>query len=172
MTLTIAELRERIVSELGDDALQSMLDAAYEAITITAGAAGAISELIRAGSGDLVLLSRPATSVTSVTEAEQPLSADNYLLRDQLLQRLSTGSNPSSHWRGRVDVTYVPIDNTSERDRVAVELVKLDIAYQPALASQQLGDWREMYSKGVGGATYDSERRDIIASLAGPLLPI
>jgi hypothetical protein len=155
------------VAELSDESLLILLDAAAQAIVGYAGPAGETTERHHVN-GDLILLSRPALSVSAVLEdmrgAATTLAADDYELSSsgQTLYRLSDGTNPGYYWRGRVDVTYLPFDDTAERQRVQRELVMLDIAHQPGLASQSIGTWSESYSASGSSA---AARADILASL-------
>lgn len=170
VALTIARLREFVSSSVSDSSLQLMLDAAYQDIDDYIGPPGDISELFTVA-GDLIYLSRRAASITSITEnmtwAALTLSADDYELRrsGRLLVRLHTGTNPRYRWQGRTDVTYSPFDETATRARVAIELVKLGIAFNPALASQTIGTWSETYSTMV---PYANQRADILATLIEP----
>ena len=171
--LTVDELRLHVTSTLTDEALQLLLDAALDAIEDVA-PTGPVTELITPGSGDLVLLSREATAITSVVEEywgqSTTLAADDYELRSggQTLRRLSTGTNPAYAWRGRVDVAYTVEDDSAERKRVQLELVKLDLAFNPALRSQTIGTWSEDYAD----KPYADQRAGILASLAGGPLAI
>ena len=152
---------------LSDESLLILLDAAAQAIVGAAGPPGAITERL-SGSGDLLMLSLPALAITTIVEdarwAALTLSADDFELSSsgQTLYRLHDGTNPGWRWSGRVEVTYSPRDDTAERQRVQRELVMLDIAHQPGLASQRIGDWQEAYS---APGTYASARADILASL-------
>ena len=148
--LTVDQFRAfNAADSLTDESLLILLDAAAQAIIREHGPSGAITERLRAG-GDLLMLSRPALSITLVVEDARlsalSLSADDYELSGQTLYRLSDGTNPGYCWRGRVDVTYVPFDDTAERQRVQRELVQLDLTFQPGLASQRIGEWTESYS--------------------------
>jgi hypothetical protein len=174
MSLTVAEVREHVETELGDEALQRLLDAAYQAIDAEAGQGGDRSELLHPG-GDLLFLSRRAESMTSVVERSTTLDATDYLLRPGglLLQRLSTGTHPSSRWHGRIDVTYRAFGEEAERDRVALALLSLDVTHQPGLASQSLGAWSESYQPTTDTTGYTQERAAILASLNPPdLYPV
>jgi hypothetical protein len=162
--LTVAELREHLTSELTDDALERLLDAAYEAIGARIGT-GDVSELLTAGPGDLLMLSRPASAIVSLTERGRELSDDDYELRPsgQMLVRRRTGPHPDPRWRGRIDVTYTPSAADADRDRVAIALVKLDLAHNPGLTGQALGAWSEQY--GQGDESYAAARERILGSL-------
>lgn len=167
MTLTVDALRGHIETGLGDDELGLLLDAAYEAIDLTVGPADSVSELLSAGSGDLLMLSRAAASITSVTECDVELEADDYaLVGDQVLRRVATGPNPRRAWTGRVEIAYVPVDDANERDRVAIGLVNLDLNYDPGLTAERLGDHTITYRSG-GGTTdsYAVEREELLATL-------
>jgi hypothetical protein len=176
MTLSVEQLLEHVTTDLGEDALSRLLDAAYEAIEKAAGPGSDfeydpnITELITPGPGDLIRLSKPATAVVAVTEGIFELEADDYELRPsgQLLRRLNTGTNPRSRWCGRVDVTYTPIADVNDRDRVAIALVKLDIDHQPGVQSETLGDHSITFSGGSSssGSAYADQRAAILASLS------
>ena len=171
--LTVAELRLQISSALTDPALQLLLDAAAQAIIAEVGASEDVSEFI-AAHGDLLLLSQPASAITSVIErsgwSDVALDATDYELRasGQTLRRLWTGINPSRRWRGRIDVPYSPLADEATRKVVQLELVKLELgstAGVGVLASQRLGDWSESYQSSA--PTYAQQRADILASLHG-----
>lgn len=163
--LTVDELRLHITSSLTDEALQLLLDAAYAAIEETAVPIGSVTELITPGYGDLVMLARKADSITSVIEGTTTLAADDYELRSsgRVLRRLSTGTNAASYWLGRLDVTYAVPSDMAERKRVQLELVKLDLAFSPTLASQTIGTWKEDYAT---DKPYADQRDEILASLS------
>jgi hypothetical protein len=121
------------------------------------------------------MLSRPAASIGTVIEdywgSETTLAADDYEVRSsgQTLRRLHTGTNPAYHWRGRVDVTYTPAVDADTRKRVQLELVKLDLAFSPTLASQTIGTWSETYAS---GKAYPEQRAEILASLGSGVLVV
>ena len=175
--MDLTELKGRIpATNLGDEALQSLLDAALEAITARYGDIGDESVDIRRPTGPSIRLSQRAQSIISVTE--QPavgwgswggrkvdLDVLDWQLRPggAILERLPTGPNPAYRWRGRVEVHYWPVDDAAERDRVAVDLVKLDLNLQPGLIETSIGTWSEKSSKLA--ASYQTEREDILSSL-------
>jgi hypothetical protein len=66
--LSLAQAKELAPSGLSDPAMQLLLDAAEQAINLYAGPVGDVTETLTAGSGDLVMLSRPASAITSVSE--------------------------------------------------------------------------------------------------------
>jgi hypothetical protein len=171
VTLTVDDLRGFVESSLGDDALGLLLDAAYEEIDRVIGIAGydasaSVTEVLTGIAGDLLMLSRPASAVTSVLENDVTLAADDYeLLGDQMLRRLNDGTNPQRCWGRRVIPTYELVDNANERDRAAIALVQLDVNRQPGVASERLGDHSITFA---GGDTYTEDRAAILASLTSP----
>lgn len=175
--LDVDQLRGFVETSLGDDVLEVWLDAAYEAIDAVAGPAGdssgdtgAVTEVITPGPGDLLMLSRPATAISAVTETcygtDTALElADVDLVTTQLVRRVRTGPNPSPRWRGRVEITYERLPDANERDRVAVALVQLDVNHNPGVTSEELGDWSATYANN-SAMNYSLERQAILASLS------
>jgi hypothetical protein len=176
VTLTLTEFREHVDTELEDDPLQRLIDAAYETLDDYLGIEGTgydgnvNSELITpSGRGDLLRLSRRALAITSITEGTTELDPDDYELRPSgyTLVRLSTGTNPSSRWRSRVDVAYTTVVDGAERDRVAIALVKLDINAEPGATAETIGAWSEQ--RGANSAwNIEQERAAILASYGSP----
>lgn len=166
--LDLTGLREFVTSTLDDDSLQTLFDDAFSAIDDAIGPEVDAREYF-SPHGDLLMLSRRAQSITEVIEnthsnAPQTLDPSDYALRPsgRTLVRLRTGRTPRYGWRGRVDVAYEPFDLGAARIRVAVELVKLEISYQPGLQAQTIGTWSEAYQR---GDPYDVQRAAILASL-------
>jgi hypothetical protein len=166
---SVAQLRAfGVTTALADGTLQTLLNGAFSAIDAAIGPAGELVELLSAR-GDLLKLNRRAASVAEVVERAPwspiTLATDDYELSrsGRILTRLRTGTNPSWCWRGRVKATYLPVDDTAQRIRVAVALVKADIAYNPGLASQTIGTWAESYDLTV---PYPEQRAAILASLS------
>ena len=166
---TVAQLRAfGVTTALSDATLQTLLNAAFDSIDEAIGPPGDIEER-QTVHGDLLMLNRTAASVTSVAEHDRwtpiALATDDYELSrsGHVLIRLRTGTNPSWCWRGRVRVVYTPVDDTANRIRVAIELVKLSITFSPGLASQTIGTWGEAYATGV---PYPEQRAAILASLS------
>lgn len=168
--LTVSELREHVNTDLGDDALQRLLDAAEWAIVNRAGAVGARTEI--ASGGYLFLpLSRPAASITSVVEtvggSDTTLATDDYLigLGEMLVERLSTGTNSRSSWGDRVTVVYVPVDDEAIRIEVQIALCQLALNYQPGLAEETIGEWTERFTNNSAWSN-QAERDSILERLA------
>lgn len=168
---TVARLRGFVTSALSDADLQLLLNAA---IADVARALGPLAVRERLGArGDMLLLSRPAASVTSIVEDDRSaaltLATDDYELSDtgQVLYRLRNGTHPAQWWRGRVDVRYVRVDDTAARIRAYVALVELDLNHKPGLAAQAIGTWSEQYTSN-SAFNYELERASILASLDEP----
>lgn len=186
--MDLDELKGRIgATTLGDEALQSLLDAAVEAIEARFGSTNDEAVEQRRPAGDLIRLQLRAQSIISVSEQYSgalwgtggsfggtivDLETDDYERRPggSILVRLPDGTHPARRWRGRVTVHYWPTDDGAERDRVAVSLVKLDLNLQPGLIESQIGTWSEKYAKLA--ASYNSEREDILSSLRLPFVGI
>lgn len=97
-------------------------------------------------------------------------SRSDWMLHDDglVIERLLTGTHPADHWEQRVEITYLPIDNTSQRILCLLELCRLDIKYQPGLQLEVVGLARTMYNHTLD---YDRLREAILAMLA-PRTPI
>ncbi len=183
--MDLDELKGRIgATKLDDTALQSLLAAAVEAIEARYGTQNDEAIETRRPSGPLIRLARRAQEVISVSErfiggfwtgvgfggTSVELETDDWELRPGglILERLPSGSHPARRWRGAVTVHYWPTDDGAERDRVAVDLVKLEMNYVPTLVSTTIGTWSETYNK-LDNA-YQAERETILASLRMPFI--
>lgn len=165
--LTPEQLAARVPAVADTSVLSGMYEAALEAIDLWLGADGTVSELLSSGGGDLLGLSRPAEAIISIKENDVELAAADYELRPSgtLLRRLHTGTHPRHRWWGRIDVIYVPFADEASRDRVAVELIKLEANTEPGASSERIGDWSESVGSTVGGGkTYEQLRADIFNS--------
>jgi hypothetical protein len=167
--LTVTQLRQFVTSSLEDAPLQTLLDAAATAIVGVAGATGEITEHVSAWDGfyHRITVARPIAAITSVTEyaggVETILAADDYRADGYVLTRLGYGTNPRWWFWGRhVVVVYTPADDTAERQRVQMELVKLDLNWKPGLTVQGVEGFTEQYA-----ATYEQSRADILGTLGG-----
>ena len=149
------EFREHVTTALEDDALQRLLDAAEAEIVRFAGEPGAATD-IRDGRGRFVTLSRPAASITSITETPwstgTTLAADDYLLYPSglVIERLPGGTHSRSHWHGRVTVVYTPVDDEAIRVGVQLDLVNLALNYSPGAGMEVIGSWTEQFNQAVG----------------------
>ncbi len=167
--LSVAQLREHVVSTLPDSALQTLLDAAAAAIVAVAGPSGEIAEYLSAqpfyGDGlHRITTARLIGTIASVTEYSGDvatiLDATDYRASGYVLTRLPSGTHPQWAWSHRVVVVYTPADDTDERNRVQLELVKLDLDSHPGLASQSVEGFAEAYR-----GDYEAERAAILATL-------
>lgn len=161
--LTPANVREHVDTDLLDPAIQRLLDDADGEILKRYGPhAGAVTEVIDGRSG-VISVSRRISAITSVTEREGTtdtvLAANDYeTWYGKVLARLTTGTNPSDEWAGRVTVIYTPEDEAAMRRRVELDLVKLAIEYD-AIRSESAGDYARTLPE------YQQERDAILANL-------
>lgn len=160
MTLTV--LRTLVETDLADAPLQILLDAADEDLTRAVGPDTAdICKRDMEGQ-EFLFLSRPAASITSITEysggATTTLAASDYELQPngKAIRRLSTGTNPASGWCGTITVSYAPAD-LNRRNRALTQLVQLDLDYRFGATDESIGDHRRSQQD------YDKERERIIA---------
>ncbi len=174
--LTADEFRAYVETALSDAALEGMLAAAETEIDMAAGPLGSTVALFDGGTR-VVVLGRPASAFTSVTETwgsdVTTLGADDYLVHPggYILERVNTGSNPRSRWWGRVTVTYTPTDDEELRKDVQRELVSLAVNSPAGLSSKTIGSWTEQYRQSAEGN--EDERDAILARLSpGPSLVI
>jgi hypothetical protein len=158
--LTVEELRKRVETSAEDAVLASLITAAYQAIVLRIGPAGETSELLDA-SGDRLMLSSPAASVTRITARGRELETDDYELRPGGQFLLRANHRP---WGHDVDVTYVRLDDEASRKRAAAALVALELDFRPGVTSQRIGEWSETYSSGQGGG-YAEDHEAILSSL-------
>ena len=170
--LSVASLKNHvpvIPQNVTDDALQALLNAAETEINARRGALGdPIVERHFAGLRTF-WLARPAASagdIASIVEDEAgaltTLASDDWYLHPNLmlLVRLKNGTHPSSRWASEVVTTFTPLDDTSERIRVQVALVKLDLAFT---------GWASVSTQSEGRtalADYKAEREALLSSFA------
>jgi hypothetical protein len=167
--LTVDELRTFVTTDLGDEALQTLLDATEAEIVALAGASGARTEITDGGSR-FISLARPASAITSIKElvgsVETTLATDDYLLYPggMLIERLDYGTNPYPRWHGQVTTVYTALDDEALRKAVQLALCQLDLNYKPGLAEETIGEWTERYSNNSAW-NIESERQSILARL-------
>lgn len=163
MALTAAEMRPYLETDLTDQELTLLVNAAYASIADAHGAAGTITERRRGTSGRVLMLAHRASAITSIVEDDTELAADDYDLRPsgRQIERLSDGTNPASRWHGYVDLQYTNALADAERDRVAIALVQLDATYSPGVTGERLGDHQVTFAAN----NYEIERAAILASL-------
>ncbi|HEU4571462.1 MAG TPA: hypothetical protein VFR93_02160 [Candidatus Limnocylindrales bacterium] len=164
-----------VPNSLDTDALQRLLDAAQEAIDTRIGALYSVGSGDEQGQareiltvhGDLLLLSRRALSIDEVIEGHftpTTLAANDYeLLPDgQTLRRLATGTHVAYRWAHRVNVLYTPLSDVASRELAQINLVRLELTFNPALKAYTTGNDSETY---VEGKSYAELREDILDSL-------
>lgn len=140
--ITVDDVRARIETDFDDAAIQRMINAAYEAIEERHGSSSQVTDRFRAGGTDTVVLTRKAGTIVEVRVRPYPTAdvvvldpAEYRLWGPMMLTRVG------ATWEYEVEVDYIPHTNTELRDRVALDLVQLDIEFR-AYGSEQAGDWR------------------------------
>lgn len=141
--LTADEVRDHIETDLVDDALTRVIEAADAEIINKLGAVASQVENLPGGGVEL-FLARRASAVSEVIERfdlgfgpqETTLEDDDFSLRPDgmRVERLFTGTNPAPYWRGEIKVTSTPDDDSARRKLLLVNLVKLELGYTGHLA--------------------------------------
>lgn len=167
MTLTAATVKAfGFGGSLDDAAINALIAAAYAAIDQRLAGSEPMREQFTVH-GPLIVLSRATQIITAINENGYALDASDYEMRGTQLLRLSSGTHPSMRWRGVVDVSYIPIEaDSSLRDTVALQLVKLDMTFQPGITQRTIGNYSESFEGGTGG--YQSSREAILSALREP----
>lgn len=170
--ITPAQLLEHVEADLGNDALQRIIDDADAEIVKRFGAHTANVIDTRPGGGRLIFLDRPVTAVVSIVEydgmpfdeTEETLVADDYRLwyGGRAIERLASGTNPRTSWGDRVVITVTPEAETARRTRVEIDLCKLAIQYDATKATS-IGDHSQT------NPDYDVERERILDALSPAL---
>lgn len=148
--LTVTQIREHVETDLGNDALQRIIDSEDGEITRRFGAATTQTETLKGGES-YVFLSRLVSSITSVTEevneTTTTLAVDDYdLWWNQAIERDSDGTNGRSTWGDKVTVVYVPQTTTPQRTLLLIQLVQLAVQYRGVQsASIGSGDYSATY---------------------------
>lgn len=159
MLLTPAGVRAHVETDRSDEALTQLIADAEASLVARHGPnhPGPVS-LVRS-QADLMLVSpsilyleRPVESITQVTEfwgdliteTESVLDPADYrvMYGGHALERLGNATNPRWRWGQRVVISYVPQDDTAQRRRVCIDLVKLALRYD-ARRSETAGDHSE-----------------------------
>ena len=161
--LAIAQLRDNFETDLVDDAITRLLDAAEAAIDKQSGALAAQTDSVE-GLTRSVFASRPIGSITSVTEiindASTVLASDDYRqIGNRQLRRLADGTNGRSLWGDEVVIVYAPVSDVKQRTRVQLDLVKLAIQYQGVKTARMGSDLRFDFPN------YEQERQSILSGL-------
>ena len=161
--LTLAQIREHIESDLDNDPLQRLLDETEAEIVRLYGEHATQIDYLDGGEKYL-FPSRVVSTVTTLVETEggtdTSLVATDYSLvyNGRGLLRLNSGTNPRSYWGDSIKLTYVPVSDLDQRERVQVDLVKLETQYN-AVTAEKAGNWSATYPE------YEAERTKIIERL-------
>lgn len=172
MALTLADVRGRVETDFDDSTLQTILDAVVEDINRRYGEAASATETFRAWGAPEISLGRRASSITKITEIASRhsdpvvLSANDFRRSgDYRLVRLTNGDNPASCWGFEVSVEYVPEVDPALRDRVALDVIQVDVEFR-ALESEGVGDWDGSY------ADYQERREAVLAQVREGRSPV
>lgn len=175
--LTPDEIRAHVETDRSTDALAALIADAEASLVIRYGASYPGPVTVTRFLADLSLvtptmlyLERPALSITSVTEfwgdpfreTATVLAPNDYRVQygGRALERLGNATNPRWLWGHRVDVSYVPVDDTPQRKRICIDLVKLALRYN-ATKEVVAGDTRE-----YAYDDYTVERANLLDELA------
>lgn len=161
--VSLQEAKALINSHLQDSELQALIDRVEAELVTRFGAAGT-SDISEDCYGDdcELFTSRPFSAITSVTDYQQigssgtSVSSTEY----QAIGKQGYLKKASGSWGIYTTVVYAPIDQDSQRKRVIIDLVKLDLARSP-LAMEQVQDEFEYQSP----EDWNAEREKIIRSL-------
>lgn len=128
-------------------------------------------EWIVADARDVEFASELDDAFIDVGQTSLTLDATDYRVwyGGRTLERLYTGAHPRVYWGSRVDLTYVPVDDTARRNEVATKLVILSLRYQGVI-EERIGDVNVTYglrsSSGGGSAlVFADERERLLTSL-------
>lgn len=173
MLLSVEEFRLLVPSpSIEDEGLQLLLDASEQAITARYGEIGSpVTELVDGGY-TYFFLRRRASSIDTVVETisgtDTTLAEDDFRIRGDgvSVRRLPAGTNDRLYWGDTISVTYTPADDEADRKRVQMELMKLDLSYEPGMTAEQIGSWLEQRAN---NSTWNAmlEREAILDSLIG-----
>lgn len=170
--LTAAQIRQHLETDLGDTALDRIIDAADAEIVARYGAhTGNVTEHHTPSTTDrYVFVSRTIDTVATITETfpgplgettEVLAPADFAVEGRRQLRRVLGGPSGRVGWAPIVEVEYLPVSDTGERTRVLIDLVKLTLAYE-AVSASKVGD------VSTNHVDYSRERERILRILAPP----
>lgn len=127
-------LREHIETDLSDDALTRLANAAESLILDVTGSLTVQVDVLRTQAEQTLFITRGASSITTIKERDFPdddqttLSSDDFRLSGAYtVKRLRQGTNPRLWWASEVEVTYVPDIDTAMVEGVQIELVRLAV---------------------------------------------
>lgn len=167
-------MRGFVETDLSDDNLQILIDDADAEIVLRFGPHTTAQEwFVDDVPGQFIFPQRSVASVTSIdetiyfqigvttwAETTTTLSADDYEITPDAksIRRLTTGVNGRFNWGERINLIYVPADETARRKRVEIDLVRLALQYD-ALQQSKDGDHQQQ------GLDYEAERNRLLARL-------
>ncbi len=150
-TLTIAQIRNQVQTDILDTALQRIVDAEEKRIEKAAGKETAVTEYKFAGGLVEFFTQRPILVITSIKErrtkasTQVTLAADDYrIFGDRLIRRLTTGTNGFDFWGAEVEILYNPTENLDRRNQALVELVRISVE-EKAIKADKDGDVTTTY---------------------------
>lgn len=165
MAIDLEAVRTHVGTAPSDGDLQLLLEAALEAIEARFGPASPTRrERLRPFGRQWVKLGLRAEAVLSVNDDGTDLTEDDYELFDggRYLRRLGTSSWVC--WNGWVDVTYAPLSEDAQRDRVTLALIDFGLSNPQGLAAITVGPWSEQYQTKAPGDIV-TERDAILSSM-------
>lgn len=166
--LTTTEIREHIDTDLSEAALQRLIDAAEDDITLRYGAhaeAGTVEEQFYPSEGETFLFpSRKVNTGSAIVITRQldgesvatTADASEYAVDDPHRIRLLQSDVWADHV---VTVTYTPVTDGDRRKGVLIDLVKLACRFE-ALQSSRMGD------ASVSHVEYERTRNAILGRLS------
>jgi len=170
-TLTVAQFKEHLETDLLDAALQRYIDDAEAEIVKVAGVLTTETDVVKhATQANTLFLSRKASTITTaVEELEGPegtftattLGPTDYRLDGgHQLKRLSSGPNPRATWGDLVTIIFLPESDAAMRLGVSIDLVKLSVQFS-GLDAEKVGDWSVSQSK------YQAKKNAVLQKLMG-----
>lgn len=164
--MTISDVRARVETDLDDDTVQRILDAAVEDMNRHAGSPTADTEVYRGSCSRILSLLRRSTAVASVKE-RRTLTSEQVTLHTSdwrksggyELVRLGNGQNPASTWGAEVEIAYTPEVDAELRDRVILDLCQMDIEFRALQVEVTGGDHTANYGD------YADRRRALLAQV-------
>jgi hypothetical protein len=163
--MTIAavdDVRSVVDTDRSDAQLQSLLDRVEAQIEAelgtlqTEGGSLSVTETHYPKAAD-VFLKQPVQAITSVTEDDTLLDADDYRLHaaQGRLERLPVGA----HWTDDVVVVYEPADRTALVKEVEIGLVRLELAHTGFKSESVAGEYSYQ------AEDYEVERKKLMKRL-------
>ena len=168
--LTVEKVKGFIETDQSDALLQLYMEDAEAEIIKRYGKHTAHTDTLEGGER-LLFPTRAIHSVTSIkerrwgwTDEEITLGNSDYTLQDngRSLLREIDGTNSWYRWGTHVILEYVPLNETKERKRVQLDLVKLALRYE-ALQNERSGNY------GATFVDYERERGKILRRLESRL---